>query len=454
LSIHHPAHTCPPAARPSRLGRRAVGAFLLLVAAVLGWSALATPGAGAAVGFTQAGALPGLGTGRIWSVAIEPSVPTTIIAGTDSGIYVSHDSGATWLLTLPGVRVWTVGFDIRHTGNAFAGTDGKGVYASVDAGTTWTGASTGLLNLDVRALAFGLDGIAAGTNAGVALSPNGTVWHDGGLDGYSIATVAVAANSPQFTVVAGADSGNLAQGYLFRSSGASAWEVLQSGLPSGAVASSITAGQIDQAVPKRPLIVATAQGVFRSGDGGTTWTAGSGVATGMTVTVATFGPLDPTLAYAGVDAGGSTGGDLYRSTDGGLTFHKADRGLPVGSKNVDSISVANTTPPVVVVAVNPPAGGSSVYMESDTSAPAPPHLIPELPGAAVPSAVPTPVPTPTPKPVTSRPSAPPPPPGGIQRFAQAAFHWPTPLVYEVFFVLLALYVYIRWRQHYYVDGPP
>jgi hypothetical protein len=202
------------------------------------------------------------------------------------------------------------------------------------------------------------------------------------------------------------------------------------------------------------LIVATSQGVFRSGDGGTTWTAGSGVATGMTVTVATFGPLDPTLAYAGVDAGGSTGGDLYRPTDGGLTFHKADRGLPVGSKNVDSISVANTTPPEVVVAVNPPAGGSGVYMESDTSAPAPPRLIPELPGAAVPSAVPTPVPTATAKPVTSRASAPPPPPGGIQRFAQAAFHWPTPLVYEVFFVLLALYVYIRWRQHYYVDGPP
>jgi hypothetical protein len=107
-----------------------------------------------------------------------------------------------------------------------------------------------------------------------------------------------------------------------------------------------------------------------------------------------------------------------------------------------------------VVAINPPTGGSSVYTESDTGAPAPPRLIPESPGAAVPSAVATPVPTPTPKPVTSRPSAPPPPPSGIQRFAQAAFHWPTPLVYEVFFVLLALYVYIRWRQHYYVDGPP
>jgi hypothetical protein len=454
MSIHLPARTCPAATRSSRLPRRLVGGFMLLVAVLSGWSALATPGAAATVGFTQAGALPGLGSGRIWSVAIEPSVPSTVLAGTDSGIYVSHDSGATWLQMLPGVRVWTVGFDIRHASNAFAGTDGKGVYASVDAGNTWTAASTGLLNLDVRALAFGLDGIAAGTDGGVALSPNGTIWHGGGLDAYSIATVAVAANYPQFTVIAGADSGNLAQGYLFRSSGPGAWEVLQSGLPSGTVASSITAGQIDQAVPKRPLIVATSQGVFRSGDGGTTWTAGTGVATGTTLTVATFGPLDPTLAYAGVDAGGSTGGDFYRSTDGGLTYHKADLGLPGGSKNIDSISVANTTPPEVVVALNPPTGGSSVYMETDTSAPAPPKLTPESPGAAVPSAVATPVPTPTPKPVTSRAAAPPPAASGIQRFAQAAFHWPTPLVYEVFFVLLALYVYIRWRQHYYVDGPP
>jgi hypothetical protein len=454
MSIHHPARTCPPAARSSRLARRLVGGLLLVVAVLIGWSALATPGAAATVGFTQAGALPGLGSGRIWSVAVEPSVPSAILAGTDSGIYMSHDSGATWLQSLPGVRVWTVGFDIRHASNAFAGTDGKGVYASVDSGSTWTGASTGLANLDVRALAFGLDGIAAGTDAGVALSPNGSIWHDGGLDAYSIATVAVAANYPQFTVIAGADSGNLAQGYLFRSSGPGAWEVLQSGLPSGAVASSITAGQIDQAVPKRPLIVATSQGVFRSGDGGTTWTAGTGAATGTTLTVATFGPLDPALAYAGVDAGGSTGGDFYRSTDGGLTYHKADIGLPSGSKNIDSISVANTTPPEVVVALNPPTGGSSVYMESDTSAPTPPKLIPESPGAAVPSAVPTPVPTPTAKPVTARPSAPPSAPSGIQRFAQAAFHFPTPLVYEVFFVLLALYVYIRWRQHYYVDGPP
>jgi hypothetical protein len=430
---------------------------MLAGALLTGWGALSAPVSAARVGFAATGQLTGLGSGKIWSVAVEPSLPSTILAGTDVGVYVSHDTGATWSRTLAGMRVWTVGFDARNPSNAFAGTDGIGVYASADSGATWVPASSGLGNLDVRALAFGLDGIAAGTGAGVALSPNGRVWHDGGLDRYSIAAVAVAANYPQFTVVAGADgaiSGTLASGYLFSSSGGGAWEVLQSGLPSGAVVSSITAGEIDKAVPKRPLIVATSQGIFRSGDGGATWTAGTGVPQALTLSVARFGPLDPNLAYAGADAGGSTGGDFYRSTDGGLTYHKADTGLPTGSKNVDAISVAYTTPPEVVVAMNPPTGGSRVYLESDTSAPAPPPLLAESPGAPVPSSVPTPLPTATPVPQAVKPASTSPPVSGIQRFAQAAFHWPTPLVYEVFFVLLALYVYIRWRQRYYVEGPP
>jgi hypothetical protein len=455
VSTHHTTHPCPPATHSARR-RKAFGAALFAVSLVMGFGVLTGPVSAAQVGFSETGALPGLGSGKIWSIAIEPSVPNTIIAGTDDGVYVSHDTGATWTQTLTGIRVWTVGFGVKAPSDAFAGTDGKGVYSSSDDGSTWQDASSGLGNLDVRALAFGIDGIAAGTNAGVALSPNGLVWHDGGLDRYSIAAVAVAANYPQFTVIAGADgaiSGTLASGYLFSSTGGGAWEVLQSGLPAGAVVSSITAGQIDAAVPKRPLIVATSQGIFRSGDTGATWTAGTGAPAALTLTVAQFGPLDPNLAYSGADAGGSTGGDFYRSTDGGLTWHKADTGLPNGSKNVDAIAIANTTPPEVAVALNPPTGDSRLYLESDTTAPAPPQLVAESPGAAVPSAVPTPIPTATPVPHAARPTAPP-PTSGIQKFAQAAFHWPTPLVYEVFFVLLALYVYIRWRQRYYVEGPP
>ena len=99
-----------------------------------------------------------------------------------------------------------------------------------------------------------------------------------------------------------------------------------------------------------------------------------------------------------------------------------------------------------------------------TGRPAPRSARP-LPGegdAAKPATGPVMVPTNLPEaseseasePVAAKPAATSPPASGIQRFAQAAFHWPTPLVYEVFFVLLALYVYIRWRQRYYVEGPP
>jgi hypothetical protein len=453
----HPTHLYQSATVPARRRRRSLGALLFAVSLLAGWATLSAHVSAAQVGFSPTGPIVGLGSARIWSLAIEPSRPSTILAGTDLGIYVSRDTGATWTQTLAGFRVWTVGFDARNPSQAFAGTDGKGVYASADSGTTWADASNGLGNLDVRALAFGFDGIAAGTNAGVALSPNGHIWHDGGLDRYSISAVAVAANHPQFSVIAGADgaiSGTLASGYLFSSTGGGAWEVLQSGLPAGAVVSSITAGQIDAAVPRRPVIVTTSQGIFRSGDGGITWTAGAGVAQALTLTVAQFGPLDPNLAYAGADAGGSTGGDFYRSTDGGLTYHKADTGLPTGSRNVEAIAIANTTPPEVVVALNPPTGGSEVYIESDSTAPAPPPLVAEASGVAVPSSVPTPIATATAVPQAVKPVATPPAASGIQRFAEAAFHWPTPLVYEVFFVLLALYVYIRWRQRYYVEGPP
>jgi hypothetical protein len=457
LRTHQPTRTCSPTGLPARRRRRSAGAALFGLSLLAALGTLSARVSAAQTGFSVAGELADLGTGRIWSVAVEPSMPSAILAGTDVGVFVSHDTGATWTHSLAGVRVWTVGFDPRKPLDAFAGTDGKGVLASVDSGATWADASSGLADLDVRSLAFGLDGVAAGTNAGVALSPNGHVWHDGGLDRYSIAAVAVSANNPQFTVIAGADgaiSGTLASGYLFSSTGGGAWEVLQSGLPSGALVSAISAGQIDAAVPKRPLIVATSQGIFRSGDGGATWTAGTGVPQALTATIAQFGPLDPNLAYAGADSGGSTGGDFFRSIDGGLTYHKADTGLPTGSKNVDAIAVAQTTPPEVVVALNPPTGGSRVYIESDTTAPAPPQLVPESPGAAVPSSVPTAIPTATPVPQSVKTGPATPPASGIQRFAQAAFHWPTPLVYEVFFVLLALYVYIRWRQRYYVEGPP
>jgi len=441
-----------PVARPLRL-RAFAGIAAMGVAAL---ALLALPAPARAGGFTAGGPLPRLGSGRIWQVAAEPGAPATLLAATDHGVYLSHDAGVSWASTaFPAQRVWAVGFDVRNPSIAMAGTDGVGALISSDAGQTWEISSAGLLNKDVRSLAFGLQAVVAGTSAGVFISPDGRAWHDAGLDGDSISAVAIAANAPSLTVIAGADAGQLSSGYLFRSAGGGAWQPLASGLPSGAVISDLSSGPIDQAVPQRPLIAATTKGVFRSGDGGTTWTPSTGVPQGLSLTTASFSGLDPSLVYAGSDAAGSTGGDLLRSTDGGVTFTPNDQGLPPASKNVESISVGQTNPPTVIAAIDPPNGTARVFTQVDTTAPTPPQLIPESPGASIPAVISTPHPTPKPTPRPAQAAAPPSPPAtGFTAFVETAFHWPIPLVYELIFVLLVVYLFVRWRQRYYVEGPP
>jgi hypothetical protein len=352
------------------------------------------------------------------------------------------------------MRVWSVGFDARDPARLFAGTDGNGVYLSSDAAATWTSVSTGLPDRTVRALAFGLDGIVAATRHGVALSPDGTTWHSGGLDQYSISSVAIAANSPSLVVLAATDRGDVSNGYLFRYGlSATGWQTVQSGLPSAAVVTSIAAGPLSTSVSKRPLIVTTSKGTFRSGDSGSTWTASTGVGENLTLTTAVFGPLDPGLVYAGADQGGSNGGDLLRSTDGGSSFTAADAGLPDKLRQVESLAVEQTTPPVVIAALDPASGGV-VFSETDATAPAPPALVAEAPGQTIPSTLATPVPTPRPS-ATAHPATPAPgDAGGFGKFLGSVFHWPMPLVLEVLLVLSLAYVLVRWRQRYYVEGPP
>ena len=331
--------------------------------------------------WTKGATLPDLGTGRIWSLASSPKTAGVVVAGTDHGVYLTADAGLHWAPSgLATLRVWAVGFDVRDPSHVFAGTDGSGIWVSKDTGATWGPSSTGLADKTVRSLAFGSDGIAAGTNHGVALSPDGAVWHDGGLDQFSVPSLAIAANSPSLVLVAAVDHGDLSGGYLFRfGTTATNWQALQSGLPSSTVVTSIAAGPLSNSVPKRPLVVTTSKGTFRSGDSGSTWTAATGVPENLTLTTAVFSPLDPSLVYAGADQGGSNGGDLLRSTDGGSSFTVADAGLPTDKREVEALAVIQVTPPLVLAALDPSAGGT-VYAESDTTAPRRPRWWPRRPG--------------------------------------------------------------------------
>lgn len=422
------------------------------LAALAGWNAFVP----ARAAYVAGGALPGLGNGRIWSVAVDPASPATLLAGTDAGVYRSENSGQSWSqTTLRGRRVWTVGFDLRKPNPAFAGGDGGGIARSDDAGRSWTDASGGLPGRTVRSLAFGLGLVVAGTNDGVAVSPDGRAWRSIGLTGYDVSSVAVAANTPKISLIAGVDGvpPGAAPGYLFRNVGpGTQWESLLVG-PQTAVVSHVAAGPLPAATNVRPLLVCTNQGVYRSGDGGANWTktfppANADVQT-QTLTTAVFSPIDPNLVFAGDDAGGSGGGTLARSLDGGATFAADDTGLP-NDREAASIAVAPLQPPLVVIAVDPPDRAASIYTKVEQGVPPPaPTATPE-PGSVLPALTPPPT-------ARATPAATPPPSddqggeGPVRRLVD----WPIPLAVELLTILAAVALVGRWRRRrLHIEGPP
>jgi hypothetical protein len=434
----------------------------LVAAAVLATLAVAVAGGvvtGSAAPFTGTNKLPNLGSGRVWDLAVSPGDAKVVLAGTDQGVYRSADGGATWTQTsIRGVRAWTVGFDARAPHTAYTGLSGHGIARSDDGGTTWIDSSTGLTDRDVRCLAFGLEGIAAGTASGVDVSADGQHWRTAGLDSYSVSSLVVSANQPQLTLVAGVDAtppNATGSGFLFRNSGGDLkWDTLQQGLPTATVVSSVAAGPLPGTGQARPLVVTTAKGVYHSGDGGTTWTSSTGIPDQTNLTVSAFSPLDPNLVYAGADAGGSSGGVLMRSTDSGASFTAVADALPDGQRNVDAIAVGQSNPPTVLVGVDPPSGSAAVYRGADSGAPAPGATATDTAGAALSSAVPTPKATPKPK-TKPHQALPPAQSTGIRHVAEVAVRFPFPLVLELLAILTIVYLVMRWRQRYLdVEGPP
>jgi hypothetical protein len=441
----------------------------LLAAATVAFGMVVMTPVSISAGWSSPGNLPS-NIGKIWSLAVNPGNPSALLMGTDSGVFKSGDGGASWQSTSVHVRTWAVGFDIRAGHEEYAGTAGNGVYTSGNNGQSWT-ATTGLSSLNVRSLAFSLSGVAAGTDNGVDLTTDGTRWGAIGLGGESINSLAVAANSPALVLIATTDGGNVSQGSVFFSNGHT-WVPLgsETGLRTQAFSNAVSSGPPTQANPHRALLVsmsassssngsqtATYPATFRSLDGGNNWQASQGIpqlggVQPIGVTSSAFSPLDPNLVYAGADAGGSSGGDLLRSTDGGLDFSEFVNGLPSNVRNVSAIAVAPTTPPTLFVAVNSDKDGSHIYKTTDTDAPAPPTLLAEAPGAPIPSAAAQIRSIPTPK-VSATP-APPKQTSGVVKFLGSIFGWPFPLVLELLIATGAAYAAVWRRQRSYVEGPP
>lgn len=80
------------------------------------------------------------------SFAVDPFTPTTLYAGTLTGVFKSIDQGASWSSQLTGMstyRVYSLAADPTTQGTIYAGTQ-QNIYKSTDSGMTWQESGTGM----------------------------------------------------------------------------------------------------------------------------------------------------------------------------------------------------------------------------------------------------------------------------------------------------------------------
>ena len=160
--------------------------------------------------------------GRIFSLAIDPSTPTTIYAGTWYGVFKSTDAGDSWTNTGSpyAAPVVFLAIDPLTPATIYAGIyglyDGRslrviggGVFKSTNGGGSWT--NTGLTDAQVRSLAIDPvtpTTIYAGTGvSGVFKSTDGGgSWTNIGLTDLHIQSLAIDSLTPT-TIYAGTYDG-------------------------------------------------------------------------------------------------------------------------------------------------------------------------------------------------------------------------------------------------------
>jgi len=277
----------------------------------------------------------GLTAVNVWAIHVSPAyaLDTTIFAETDSGLFKSTDGGASWNRKRGPSRVGlSPGYATDAT--VFA-TDGTSLYLSKDRGESWTLTAKDFVpdSLDAFGLkvspdyaddrilfVFGRGGVLRSMDGGATWAPC-----NNGLTNLDIAAFAVSPDwSHGKTLFAGTFAGR--DGGVFRSKdGGASWQQLSSRV--GVLESNSQVGDIafspSYAVDRTVFVAGTflSQAIYRSDDGGDTWSTVSSMA-GANVLAFSPSYLSDQVLFAGT--GGSAG--VLKSNDGGYSWVRLDAG--------------------------------------------------------------------------------------------------------------------------------
>ena len=253
-----------------------------------------------------------------FSVAVDPTAPSTLYAGnvTGFGVGKSTDGGATWSEANGNLPQNTVGsislfpailaVAVDPSGAAvYLTTQGNGTFKSIDGGASWNPVNDGLNELDLHSLAF-LPGspatiLAGGNGGGVYRSTNGAdTWStsSSGLDEALVSTVVTSPGSP------GAVYASTFDGVHASSDAGVSWRRASGGLPPEPVAS-LALRFVVTLLPgdQETLFAGTlGAGLRASTDGGASWSA-SGLGPHRRFRLRRHARPDrtPSTLYAGTD---------------------------------------------------------------------------------------------------------------------------------------------------------
>jgi photosystem II stability/assembly factor-like uncharacterized protein len=245
---------------------------------------------------------PAVMSGRVAAIAAAPGDPLTIYVGAaGGGLWRSGDGGITWRAVFDDhvQSIGAVAVDPRDPQKVWVGT-----------GESWTRNSVSVG-----------DGVYKSTDGGES-------WQQTGLpDSERIARIAVHPGDSNTVWVC-------ATGHLWNSN------------------------------PER--------GVYKTADGGKSWKQVLKVDADTGCSDLTVDPQDPRILYAGMwqfrrtpwsFTSGGPGSGLYKSTDGGDTWRKLEKGLPAGEKGRIGIAVAPSRPSVVYAVVE--SAKTALYRSDD-----------------------------------------------------------------------------------------
>lgn len=298
-------------------------------------------------------------------IQLHPNNPDIIYVTTNDYIYKSRDGGQTWTNISQGMshsRVIAMAVDPSYPATVYAGTKGDAVYKSYDGGQRWTSMRSGLDDATISSVVnqfvfdpFDSNHIFVATTMGIFETKSGGGNWTKRMEGMKevLMVVSLGMDPTRTAILYAGTSGGV---YKTVNEGAH-WEKANNGLvPPDMIKTSralnVTSIHVDRFEPDT-VYAATLAGLFKSMDGAKSWTRiAESLADQMIISMILDRTKKGVIYLAGRDG-------VHRSTDGGTTWTTLNKGL--ASTNVRSIAQSATDPDLFYAGTN----GSGLYRSRD-----------------------------------------------------------------------------------------